>query len=210
MGWSDFRDNEETRWEKAAAKSEGVADCAISGALRSYFLVYLPVGVILITGIGFGASAPLLGDFDADWPDALSIGAMLAGFGAMVGGLIYYGKRVRPLVRRQNMSVIFYLTDSENKDIRRQISGRSPVSPGLLSVVRAAAVQLRQGLAMQLHISPGFLLFYGVQVMRLCGGGISWGIRLLLSGVMACLTVAIAVQFHKTSLFLEHTAPSAR
>jgi hypothetical protein len=196
------------RWAKATKIAEGITDYGISKALRAYFLVYLPLGVLVLTGIVFLIAALSFGNVREEWPQYLGGGLMLAGVGVMIGGFVYASKKVKPEVRPQRAQALVWLEKPEQKRIRKQIYGRIPPVPEELTVARGAAVQLRQGLAQVLLFIPGYLLIFGPQLVNARESllGLLWIPTL---GLLVAGTITIVWQFHQTARFLERTAASA-
>lgn len=207
-GLSSFSDDEETRWAKAASRSEGLADLGVDGALRKYFLFYLPLGAVALTVLGFGVAALAFGDLDENWLSALGLGISFASLGCMIGGLVYASKAVRPLIQPQRSGVMLYLHPEEQKSLRRQVDGRAPLMPDQLGVARGVAVQLRQGLATQLLVLPGLLLMYIGQVLNSGTGGIIRGIQALLFLLVLAAACFTGWQYRQTGKFLMQTSGS--
>jgi hypothetical protein len=196
------------RWAKATRIAEGITDYGISKALRPYFLVYLPLGVLVLTGIGYLILALIFGNVGEEWPEYLGAGLMLAGIGVIIGGFVYASKKVKPEVRPQRGQALVWLEKPEQKRIRKQIYGRIPPVPEELTVARGAAVQLRQGLAQGLLLIPGYLLIFVPQLVSARDGflGVLW---ISLLGLLVAVAIVTVWQFHQTTRFLERTAASA-
>lgn len=92
------------RWANVERSAIGVADYGIAGAVRIYFLVYLPVGTAFLIAVGALLAVPVFGLSPDDWPTYLGVGMSIAAVGVLVGGLVYARKRVNPLVRPHRQS----------------------------------------------------------------------------------------------------------
>jgi hypothetical protein len=207
MGWSEFRDNEETRWAKAAARAEGLTDSGMSGVLRRYFLLYVPASVVVLTGIGAAAAALMFGNRAEDWPRFLGFGCTVAALGILVGGMIYSSRKVRSMVRPQGAAIMMYLTDAEKKSIRQQIRGKAPLQQKHVAVIRGAAIQTRQGLATLLLIAPGLFLNSIAQLLNTGAGPFIQALQLFLAAVVSAVTYFAAWEFRRAGELLESTKP---
>ncbi|MBG6179689.1 hypothetical protein IWX62_000879 [Arthrobacter sp. CAN_A1] len=159
----------EARWTNATARAEGVTDLGIGGAVRRYFLTVFPLTVAISFGVGLALAAI--------WPEVregfllsgVYLGLVLGEFGIFIAGLVYGTKKVGPLVQPRRTGVTVGLASGEAKHVQRQVLGREPTYHEQLPVLRAAAVQLREGLARQLLTMPGLLILF-------CGQAVSHGI----------------------------------
>lgn len=142
------------RWVRAERRADGVADKGLGKALKAYFTVYLPIGVVLLFAIGAGLAIVLFRDDWASPASYLSSGLGLAALGVLVGGLAYNWKVLGTAVDMSKIEVTGPLNDAEKKAVRREILGTVTTDPTHLRVKRAAAVQLRRALATQLLIAP--------------------------------------------------------
>jgi hypothetical protein len=195
------------RWAKVERIAEGITDYGISKALRTYFLLYLPVGVIFLTGAGFLLSVLIFGNLREEWPTHLAIGLMLTMLGTMIGGFVYSGKRVNPQVRPQRSGALIWLNKDEQKSIRKQIYGRIPPIPEQLVVARGSAVQIRQSLTLFLLTSPAYMLIPIAQLLNAPDFPLNI-MSILLLGLFIALFIMVAWQFRQTGRFLERTAAS--
>lgn len=195
------------RWAKVTRIAEGITDYGIGRAVRAYFLLYLPVGVIVLTGIGFLISVLIFGNIREQWPLPLVMGLFLSSMGTLVGGLVYASKRVNPQVRPQRSGALIWLEKYEQKKIRKQIYGRIPPVQEQLAVARGAAVQIRQSLALQLLIAPGYMLMAAGQLLNAPDSFLN-AIWISLFGIFLAVYVMTIWQFHQTGRFLERTAAS--
>ncbi|MFJ5696591.1 hypothetical protein [Arthrobacter sp. NPDC093139] len=194
------------RWATAAGVAEGITDYGISRALRTYFLFHFPVGVLLLTGIGFLISLLIFGNFREEWPTHLLMGLLLASLGTGVAGFIYARKRVKPQVRPQRTAAVSWLNKQEQKTVSRQISGRITPVQEQLTVTRGAAVQARQSLALFLLIGPSYLLLLAAQILNSRASGALIVVFILCLGLFLAGYVAVVWQFRQAGRFLENTS----
>jgi hypothetical protein len=128
-------------------------------AVKRYYTLYFPVGLVVLVGLGTLFARWAFGPAE-DWLISLGIGFGLPGLGTIIGGLIYNAKKVRPAVELGRIDVLVSLTDDEQKQIRRQILGKAPINAEHVAVARAAAVQHRKNLATQLILLPTLPLVF--------------------------------------------------
>lgn len=200
-------DAETARWAKATRIAEGITDYGTGKALRTYFLLYLPLGMLLLTGIGFLVSFLVFGNLREEWPLHLTMGLSLSSAGTLIGGFVYAGKKVNPQVRPQRSGALIWLDKPERKDILRQIHGRIPPAPEHLALTRGAAAQLRQGLALQLLIAPGYLLMAAAQTLNAPGSVLNL-LWIPLGGIFLALLIVAGRQFRQAGRFLDRAAAS--
>lgn len=193
------------RWAKVTRIAEGITDYGIGKAVRSYFVLYLPVAVIMLTCIGFFLSVLIFGDIRGQWPTHLAMGFLLTSVGIGVGGFIYARKRVNPQVRPQRSGALIWLDKLERKSIQKEIYCRIPPVPEHLTIARGAAVQIRQGLALYLIVGPAFPLLALGQLFTAPSFLVL--IDILLLGLYLAVYFTVLWQFHRTARFLERTAP---
>jgi hypothetical protein len=112
-------------WAKVERSANGVADYGIAGAVRTYYVVYMPVGTAFLIAVGAFLAVPVFGLSPDDWPTYLGFGMSIAAVGVLVGGLVYARKRVNPLVRPQRQSALMWLDRPEHKVVRDQSFARS-------------------------------------------------------------------------------------
>jgi len=199
------------RWAKVERSAVGVADYGIAGAVRIYYRIYLPVGTAFLTAVGALLAIPVFGLSPDDWPTYVGFGMSIAAAGILVGGLVYARKRLNPLVRPHRQSALIWLDRSERKSVRDQIFGKVPPVGHQLSVLRGIAVQIRQALAMQLLLAPGFVLLCANQMLlAISRKGFLGFLWFWIPLVMLFLTVfATALwQFRRTEQFLDRTSIS--
>lgn len=208
-GIDDLIPKSDERWATATRRAQGIADLGLGGALKTYYTLYFPAGVIILVTAGTVGAMLAFGGSPADWPSFLLFGCFLAVLGAAIGGPIYNAKKIAPAAELGRIDVLLSLEDEERKDIRRQILGKTPVDPEYLVVSQAAAVQLRKNLATQLIWMSVLPLVFLPQVIR-GAGFISWfmaaGILVLVIGAMF-----VVRDFQRAGRFLDRTAePGAK
>lgn len=203
-GIDDLIPKSDDRWTTATRRAQGIADLGLGGALKTYYTLYFPAGVIILITAGTVGGMLAFGGEPADWPSFLVFGFFLAVLGAAIGGLIYNAKKIAPAAEMGRIDVLLSLEDEERKDIRRQVLGKTAVNPDHLVVSRAAAVQLRKNLATQLMWMPILPLIFVPQVLR-GPGFISW---FMAAGVAVLVIGAIygVRDFQRTGRFLDRTA----
>lgn len=194
-------------WAKTERLATGITDHGIGGAVRKYFLIYFPLGAVVLVGLLFLAFNLIFGSDRDAWGDYLTYALMVAGVAAMIGGMVYGFKRVKPLVQPERAAALVWLEKSERKSIQNQILGRTPPSPGDLAVARGAAVQIRQGAAQGLLTMPGYFLLFGPQLVNTSGGLITVLLGVCMLG-FAVATIMTIQQFRATGRFLKNTAAS--
>src|SRR3954462_2156081 len=160
-----FNGETEDRWEKADRRANGLADNGVGHALLRYYTIYFPIGLVALVAMGALITDMVFGN-EVGWPESLSGGILLAGVGALVGGLIYNAKRIVPAVEAGRVGVVMSLQDDERKHIRRQILGKEPVVPEHVAVARGFAVQTRKALANQIVLLPMLPLVLILQALR--------------------------------------------
>ena len=203
-GIDDLIPKSDDRWTTATRRAQGIADLGLGGALKTYYTLYFPGGVIILVTAGTVGGMLAFGGGEADWPSFLLFGFFLAMLGAAIGGLIYNAKKIAPAAEMGRIDVLLSLEDEERKDIRRQILGKTPVDPEHLVVSQAAAVQLRKNLATQLIWMSVLPLGFVPQAMR-GAGFVSW---LMAAGVLVMVIGAMYVvrDFQRAGRFLDRTA----
>ena len=207
-GIDDLMAESNERWANARRRSQGIEDNGIGKAVKTYYTRYFPAGlfaliaVVTIVGILAFPRAPEM------WPTLLSFGFLLGIVVGFVGGLIYNAKKVAPAASLGKIDVLFSLENEEQKQVRRQIAGKAPIEPDHLVVTRAAAVQLRKGMATQLLLQPLMLCVFTAQTLNFALGGDN-----LVAVLMATAVVGIVIadgflirDFRRTGRFLTRTA----
>ncbi|TDK24075.1 hypothetical protein E2F48_14935 [Arthrobacter crusticola] len=182
-----------------------MTDLGIGAAVQHYFLVVFPstVGVALVLGFALAAVWP---EPEQDFlRSGMYLGLLLAGIATLIIGVLYGIKKVGPSVQPRRMGVTVGLSTDEAKYVRRQVLAGKPSDLEKLSVLRGAAVQIREGLARQLLTAPGLLAL-------LSGQAVSRGITSAVDVVMILLLLAMVVligfvarQFLRTGTFLNST-----
>lgn len=203
-GIDDLMPKSGDRWTTATRRAQGIADLGLGGALKTYYTLHFPAGVIILVTAGTVGGMLAFGGGPADWPSFLLFGFFLAVLGAAIGGLIYNAKKIAPAAEMGRIDVLLSLEDEERKDIRSQILGKTPVDPEHLVVSQAAAVQLRKNLATQLIWMSVLPLVFIPQVIR-GAGFISW---FMAAGVLVMVIGAMYVvrDFQRARRFLDRTA----
>lgn len=198
----------ESRWAKATSRAQGLEDLGLEAAVRRYFLIYLPLTVAAALVVGFVLAFLWPEVADGFVRSGLFFGSLLSGLGLVIVGMVYGSKRLSALVRPSRIGVTVGLTAEEAKHIRRQVLAKEPIDPKHITVLRGAAVQMREGLAKQLLWSPGFLIYFAGQFL-LRGTATVFDIvmNVLLLG-MFVLLFFVARQFHQTGVFLTSTVAS--
>lgn len=210
---SDSDSGARDRWAKVERSANGVTDYGITMAVRNYFLVYMPVGTAFLIAVGALLSVPVFGLSPDDWPTYIGVGISVAAIGVFVGGLVYARKRVSPLVRPQRQSALMWLDRPERKSVRDQIFGRIPPEGHHLPALRGVAAQIRQGLAWQLLMTPGYVLLCANQMLlAISPGGFVGFLWVWIPLVILFLTVfATALwQFRRAEQFLAQTSVTER
>lgn len=207
-GVEELTAESQARWVRAARRAQGIADNGMGEALKVYYTLYFPVGLVVLTVLGTVGGILAFAGTWPEWPAYLPFGVSLAAVGVLVGGLVYNAKKVRPAAELGNSSVLISLEDHEQKHVRRQILGKVPVDPAHLGVARGAAVQLRKGLATQLITAPMLLLVFAGQVLS--GSSFLWWLSALLLGSQAVLIAGLAREFQQTGRFLASTAENEK
>jgi hypothetical protein len=206
-GIEDLMAESNERWAQATKRAHGLADHGLGEAVKVYYTRILPGGVIVLVMIGSVVAVLAFGGSFGDWPSYIPFGVMLAGVGAMIGGLIFNSKKVVPAADYGNVDVTLSLTSEERKHVRRQIAGRATVVPEHLTVTRGAAVQMRKALATQLLIMPFYPLVFIPQALNTAGrdNPFAWFfvcvILLLLIGI-----IFLVRDFGRSGRFLARTA----
>jgi hypothetical protein len=198
----------EAGWAKAEKIATGITDHGIAGALRTYYLVFVPIGALLLIGLGFIVSALALQIGFDDWIGPLGVGVSAASLGAFIGGFVYARKRVNPLVQPQRQSAAIWLEKPERKNVSDQIFGKVPPRSEHLPAVRGIAAQTRQALALQLLLAPGYILMCAAQLLlnvRQGFEGISW-IWPVLTALFAGVFTFSIWQFKRSEHFLSITS----
>ncbi len=206
-GIDDLMAESNDRWANATRRAQGIEDNGLGEAVKTYFARYFPAGLFLVvvgTAVAIlGLRGPL-----ADWPTFLAFGFLVAVLGVVVGGLVFNSKKVAPAAKSGKVNVLLSLESGEQKQVRRQIAGRAPIDSEHLSVTRAAAVQLRKGLATQLVLAPFFPLTFIPQAVNfaLRGDTLAAGIMALGVGVTVIAFGLLVRDFRRAGRFLTRTA----
>jgi hypothetical protein len=199
----------EDRWAKVERLAAGVTDYGVAAAVRAYYRVYLPVGVVFLTAVGAFVSILIFRPSPNDWSEYVGLGMSMAGIGVFVGGLIYAAKRVNPLVRPKRQGAMIWLEKSERKGVRDQIFGRTPPAGDHLPALRGMAAQTRQTLALQLLMVPGYLLLCANQILLTFRQGFQGFLVIWIpsTGLFLGLSIMALWQFTQAGRFLDRTSP---
>lgn len=207
-GLDDLLAESEDRWAKAERRSQGVADKGLGKAVRTYFTLYFPAGMVLLFIIAAVLGMLLFrGEFaSARW--YVFAGTMLAGVGTIASGITYNSKVIASSVAMGSMNVTMSLHTAEQKELRREILGRATLRPVHLTVKRAAAVQLRKALSTQLVVVAPILEFqFLVQVLN-DKNPIAWLSAIV--GIAYTIFLVVPVhQFLALGRFLDQTAETS-
>jgi hypothetical protein len=207
-GLDDLLAESEDRWAKAERRAQGVADKGLGKAVRTYFTLYFPVGVVLLFIIGAVLGMLL---FQGLWATARSYvfaGTMLAGIGTIAAGITYNSKVIGSSVAMGSMNVTMSLDTAEQKEVRREILGRATLRPEHLAVKRAAAVQLRKALSTQLVVVAPILEFQFLTQVLNDKNPIAWLSAIIWIAYTVFLVVPVR-QFLALGRFLDQTAETS-
>ena len=191
------------RWSNAARNAQGLADNGMGTAVKAYYALYFPVAVGALILTGTLGAALLLGNRPADWPLYATFGLLLAALGALIGGLTYDSKKVRPAAELGTTDVMLWLEQAEQRHIRRQILGKAAVVPEHLGVARGAAVQLRKSQATTLILAPVLPLAFMPQAVP--GRSDLWWLMAILIGTQFIAFGFVARDFRQSGRFLTGT-----
>ncbi|GAA5189482.1 hypothetical protein GCM10023346_04130 [Arthrobacter gyeryongensis] len=208
-GIDDLLAESNDRWADAMRRAQGVEDNGLGEAVKTYYTRYFPAGFFILVAAGtIGGSLAFPGTPER-WPTFLTFGFLLGFLGALIGGLVYNAKKVVPAAKLGRIGVLLSLENEEKKQVRRQIAAKASIGPENLSAARAAAVQLRKGLATQLVLAPLYPLIFIPQVINLALRGDSLFAWLMATGVVVVVVVGVgflARDFRRACRFLTRTA----
>ncbi|MGO4236172.1 hypothetical protein [Pseudarthrobacter sp. YAF2] len=170
-GIDDLMAESNERWTVVMRRVEGVQDNGLGEAIKTYYTRYFPLGLVVSVAVGAGIGALIFPDTADKGPVLLGFGISLAACTALIGELIYNAKKVVPAVQFGRIDVLLSLESDERKRIRGQIAGKAPLDAEHLSVVRAAAVQLRKNIAAQLLVQPKMPPFFIPQAVNFARRG---------------------------------------
>lgn len=107
--------------------------------------------------------------------------------------------------------MLLSLQSSEQKQVRRQIVGKAPVDLKHLAVTRAAAVQVRKGLATQLLLQPLLPLVFSAQAVAfaLRGENVVAALMAMAVGGLVVAIGSVVRDFRRAGRFLTQTAEQA-
>ncbi|MBT2512418.1 hypothetical protein [Arthrobacter sp. ISL-30] len=207
-GIDDLMAESNDRWADAMRRAQGVEDNGLGEAVKTYYTRYFPAGFLILVATGTIGGTLAFPGTPERWPTFLTFGFLLGFLGALIVGLVYNSKKVVPAAKLGRINVLLSLENEEKKQVRRQIAGKAPIDPEHLSVTRAAAVQLRKGLATQLLLAPLYPLIFIPQVMNLALRGDSLFAWLMAIGVGVVVAGVglLARDFRRAGRFLTSTA----
>lgn len=191
------------RWANAARNAQGLADNGMGRAVKAYYAFYFPVAVGALMLTGTLGAALVLGSRPADWPLYATFGLLLAALGALIGGLIYDAKKVRPAAELGTTDVMLWLEGAEQRHVRQQILGKTAVVPEHLGVARGAAVQLRKSQTTKLILAPVLPLAFMPQAVP--GRSDLWWLMAILIGTQFIAGGFVARDFLRSGRFLTGT-----
>lgn len=207
-GIDDLMAESNARWAKAKRRAQGIEDNGLGEALRTYYTRYFPAGFLILVVAGTVIGALAFPGTQEDWLTFLSFGFLLGVVVAFVGGLIYNAKKVVPAANLGKIDVLFSLENEEQKQVRRQIAGKAPIDPEHLAVTRAAAVQLRKGMATHFLVQPLLPCVFAAQAISFASRGDN-----LVAVLMAITVVGLLMaegffirDFRRAGRFLTRTA----
>ena len=131
--------------------------------------------------------------------------------GVVIGGLTYNAKKVVQAAKSGRVNVLLSLESEERKHVRRQIAGKVAIEPEHLPVTRAAAVQMRKGLATQLLLAPMFPLIFIPQAARFAirnDSPFDWLMAVAVAGIVIAIVLLVR-DFRQTGRFMAQTAEQA-
>lgn len=196
-------DDRSTKWARAERAALGLADGGVGVAVRRYYTTVTPV--ILLIGVAVAVIVVLVFDEPVAWTTTASGALQVSGILTLVYGFVYASKKVNPLVTPDRASVNILLHKDDSRSIRKQINGAAPVQDDQVVVARGVAIQMLQGLALQLSIANGQLMIFAGGIYLGSTFRLFWA---LLALVSACLLVVMIWHFRKTQRFLKDTEPA--
>lgn len=201
-GVEDPRTAADARWAKAGQYAQGYADNGMGVALRVYYTRYLPLGALAIVLLLALLGPIVIPDGPQQVPTLVQAGWFIFAIAALVGGLVYNAKRLKPRVKLgSNVAITFPLEKDEQKALMRGINGKEPVPANHLTVARAVAVRSRKDAATTLLIVPAYTYFIGQAFENL-----DW-VYLAFFAAFAVLAVLQVRSFRRQGRFLAATAP---
>lgn len=207
-GIDDLMADPDDRWARATRRAQGIEDNGLSQAVRLYYTSFFPAGFFILVAVGTVGGTLVFPDTPEKWATSLALGLLLGVLGALIGGLVYNAKKVVPAAKLGRIDVLISLEREEQKHVRRQILGKAPTDQERLAVTKAAAVQLRKGLATQLIVQPVFPLIFIPQALNfiLRGDSLFAWLMAVAVGVTAAGVALVARDFRRAGQFLTRTA----
>jgi hypothetical protein len=198
----DPRTAADARWAKAERYAQGYADNGMGKALRVYYTRYLPLGILAIVLLLALVGPIVIPDGPEKVVTLVQAGWFIFAIAALVGGLVYNAKQLKPRVKLgSNVAITFPLEKDEQKALMRGINGKEPVPEQHLQVARASAVRGRKDAGTTLLIVPTYTYFIGQAV-----GNLDW-VYLAFFVAFAVLAVPQVRSFQRQGRFLAATAP---
>lgn len=210
-GIDDLMAESRERWASAGRRSQGIEDNGLGEAVKTYYTRYFPAGLFALAAAVAVAGILAFPGTPGMWPTLLSFGFLLGVLAGVVGGLIYNAKKVVPAASLGKIDVLLSLESEEQKQVRRQIAGKAPIDPEHLAVTRAAAVQLRKGLATQLLLQPLMPLVFIPQAVNFAWDGENLAALLMATAVVGTVIADgfLIRDFRRAGRFLTRTAEQA-
>jgi hypothetical protein len=193
------------RWARANEKAEGIADHGMDAPLRAYFRLWLPVGLVLLAGLGFMVSIVLLGNEPLH--SQLAVGCIVAALATQIGGFAYVSRRIKPTVTLARSTPLYWLEESEQKAVHRQMLCKEPPVPEQLTVVRGAAVEARYAMTRQLVLLPGQFFFWAGITANLFPGASGLWLLLLIPALLLVVWASFdsVRRYRRMGAFLDDT-----
>ncbi|WP_159801736.1 hypothetical protein [Arthrobacter zhaoguopingii] len=196
MAGTDKSEEPPSRWVTAERWAAGTQDHGMGEEIRIYYTRYFPAGALLLLIVGTVGSYLLWGR-QISWFEQLEFGVLLMATGSMIGGLVYNAKRLKLRVDLGRADVAIALNKTDQASVRRQIAGKEPPDQEHLTVVRAAAVQMRKRTGTFLLIMPSYLFLVGSQNLWWMVAGVA---IIMLTGMFL-----IVRDFRRQGRFLQQT-----
>lgn len=196
------------RWAKAEKYAQGYADHGMGRALTVYYTRYFP----LITLAAFGLATVIAflrsGGASPEWWFVGWAGIYLLALGAVIGGLIYNSKCLKPRVDLgSTISIVLPLEKDEQRALTRGIDGKQPVPHEHLIITRSLAVLRRKNTATGLLLGPGMIYVLGPGFSSFGSRGtFDWFLLVVLVFLITVLVFSIRF-FRRQGRFLSTTAP---
>ncbi|WP_152915934.1 hypothetical protein [Arthrobacter sp. RIT-PI-e] len=204
----DLEAEKAARWAKAEKYAQGYADHGMSRALTVYYTRYFP----LITLTAFSSAVLIAflraGGGPLDWWFIGWSGTYLFALGAVIGGLTYNSKRLKPSVELgSTLSIVMPLENDEQRALTRGINGKQSVPDEHLTIARSLAVLRRKNTATGLLLGPAMTYVLAPRFSSPSPeGSIDWFFLTVLTLLITTLVLSIRF-FRRQGHFLTATAP---